>query len=383
VRIAIDARKLHDFGIGTYIRNLLRGLAKIDKTTEYVLFCNPEDGAVAGELGPNFRAVPEPAGHYSITEQVSIPLAVKRARVDLFHAPHYVLPALTPGPTVVTIHDCIHLMFPQYLKHRMGYAYARASIWTAAHKSDRIFTVSEQSKRDILKFFKVPPEKIVVTPNAIDDRFGIKPSDELVMQTRERYQLSNPYILYVGNIKPHKNLERLIEAFHYVRSQGRSELELLIIGDEISKLQTLRRAVHRHGLHRYVRFHGHVSDQTLAVLYRLASVFVFPSLYEGFGLPPLEAMASGTPVVTSNVSSLPEVVGDAAVFVDPYSSDAIAEGILEVLRSAHLRARLREKGYARVQEYSWMRSVERVREIYGEVAMAHAGSKPSPQPANP
>jgi glycosyltransferase involved in cell wall biosynthesis len=383
VRIAIDARKLHDFGIGTYIRNLLRGLAKIDKTTEYVLLCNPEDSSVAGELGPNFRAVPEPAGHYSITEQVSIPIAVKRARVDLFHAPHYVLPALTPGPTVVTIHDCIHLMFPQYLRHRMGYAYARASIWTAAHKSDRIFTVSEQSKRDILKFFKVPPEKIVVTPNAIDDRFGITPSDELVMQTRERYQLSNPYILYVGNIKPHKNLERLIEAFHCVRAQGRSELELLIIGDEISKLQTLRRAVHRHGLHRYVRFHGHVSDQTLAVLYRLASVFVFPSLYEGFGLPPLEAMASGTPVVTSNVSSLPEVVGDAAVLVDPYSSDAIAQGILEVLRSSHLRARLREKGYARVQEYSWMRSVERVREIYGDVAMARAGSKPSPQPAKP
>jgi glycosyltransferase involved in cell wall biosynthesis len=381
VRIAIDARKLHDFGIGTYIRNLLRGLARIDKTTEYVLLCYPEDVPVAGELGPNFRAVPERAGHYSITEQISIPLAVKRADVDLFHAPHYVLPALTPGPTVVTIHDCIHLMFPQYLKHRMGYTYARASLWTAAHKSDRIFTVSEQSKRDILKFFKVPPDKIVVTPNAIDDRFGIQPSDELVMQTRQRYQLSNSYILYVGNIKPHKNLERLIEAFYYVRLQGHSELELLIIGDEISKLQTLRRAVHKHGLHRYVRFHGHVPDQTLAVLYRLASVFVFPSLYEGFGLPPLEAMASGTPVVTSNVSSLPEVVGDAAVLVDPYSADAIAQGILQVLRSSHLRARLREKGYARVQEYSWLRSVERVREIYGEVALARAASRPSPQPA--
>jgi glycosyltransferase involved in cell wall biosynthesis len=383
VRIAIDARKLHDFGIGTYLRTLLRGLAKIDKTTEYVLFCNPRDAHVAGELGPNFRAIPEQAGHYSVAEQVSIPLAVRRARVDLFHAPHYVLPALTPGPTVVTIHDCIHLMFPEYLKHRIGYAYARASLWTAAHKSDRIFTVSEQSKRDILKFFNVPPDKIVVTPNAIDDRFGIQPSGDLVRQTRERYQLSNSYILYVGNIKPHKNLERLIEAFDYVRSQGRSELELLIIGDEISKLQTLRRAVHKYGLHRYVRFHGHVPDQTLAVLYRLASVFVFPSLYEGFGLPPLEAMASGTPVVTSNVSSLPEVVGDAAVLVDPHSAGAIAEGILQVLRSAHLRAQLREKGYARVKEYSWMRSVERVREIYGEVALTRAASRPSPQPAKP
>lgn len=375
MRIAIDARKLHDFGIGTYIRNLLRGLAKIDQTTEYVLLCNRDDLAVAASLGPNFRAVLESAGHYSITEQISIPLAVRRERVDLFHAPHYVLPALTPGPTVVTIHDCIHLMFPQYLKHRMAYAYARASMWIAAHKSDRIFTVSEQSKRDILKFFNVPPEKIVVTPNAIDDRFSIEPSEEDVRRIRERYQLSHPYILYAGTIKPHKNLERLIEAFHYVRSQGRSELELLIIGDEISKLQALRRAVHKYKLHRSVRFHGYVPDKTLAVLYRLASVFVFPSLYEGFGLPPLEAMASGTPVVTSNVSSLPEVVGDAAVLVDPYSADAIADGILKVMHSAHLRAELRARGFARVQEYSWASSVRRVRDVYGEVVMARATSR--------
>jgi glycosyltransferase involved in cell wall biosynthesis len=368
VRIAIDARKLHDFGIGTYIRNLLRGLAKIDQNTEYVLLCRTRDMDAAAAIGPNFRAVSEDAGNYSITEQLSLPLAVKRERVNLFHAPHYVLPALTPGRSVVTIHDCIHLMFPEYLKHRLGYAYARASLWTAAHKSDRIFTVSEQSKRDILKFFKVPPEKIVVTPNAIDARFSVEPTAEQVTQIRERYQLSHPYILYVGNIMPHKNLERLIEAFRYVRSQGRSELELLIIGDEISRLQSLRRAVHKYGLHRYVRFHGFVPEETLAVLYRLASVFVFPSLYEGFGLPPLEAMACGTPVVTSNVSSLPEVVGDAAVLVDPYNSQAIAEGILQVLHSSHLRAELRQRGFARVREYSWERSVARVRQVYAEVA---------------
>jgi glycosyltransferase involved in cell wall biosynthesis len=368
VRIAIDARKLHDFGIGTYIRNLVCGLAKIDRTTDYVLLCRDKDMAFAATLGPNFRAVAEGAGHYSIAEQLTLPLAVRRAHVDLFHAPHYVLPALTPGRTVVTIHDCIHLMFPDYRTHRLAYAYARASMWTAAHKSDRIFTVSEQSKRDILKFFHVPPDKIVVTPNAIDERFNVEPNAEHVTQIRERYQLSHAYILYVGNIKPHMNLERLIEAFQLVRSQGRSELELLIIGDEISKLQSLRRAVHKYDLHRYVRFHGFVPQETLSVLYRLASVFVFPSLYEGFGLPPLEAMACGTPVVTSNVSSLPEVVGDAAVLVDPYSPQAIADGILKVLQSAHLRAELRQRGFARVREYSWERSVARVREVYEEVA---------------
>ena len=367
MRIGIDARKLHDFGIGTYIRNLLHELAKIDRNTEYVLLTRPADMAVAASLGENFRAVADRSGHYSLGEQISIPLAARRERLDLLHAPHYVLPVLTPSRSVVTIHDCIHLMFPEYLRHRLGYAFARAALYTAAHKSDRIFTVSEQSKRDILKFFDVPPEKIVVTPNAIDDRFSVPPSEEHVVNTRERYQLSHSYLLYVGNIKPHKNLERLIEAFHLVRMQGRSELELIIIGDEISKLQSLRRAVHKYDIHRNVRFLGYVPDKTLAVLYRLASVFVFPSLYEGFGLPPLEAMASGTPVVTSNVSSLPEVVGDAAVLVDPYKAEAIADGILTVLQSAHIREDLRKRGFARVKEYSWARSVQRVRDIYGEV----------------
>jgi glycosyltransferase involved in cell wall biosynthesis len=376
VRIGIDARKLHDFGIGTYIRNLLRELATIDQTTEYVLFCKPGDAGIAAALGPNFRAAVLRSGHYSFGEQISIPVAVWRERLDLFHAPHYVLPPLTPTRSVVTIHDCIHLMFPEYLRHRLAHAYAHAALWTAAHKSDRIFTVSEQSKRDILKFFNVPPEKIVVTPNAIDERFSVIPSEEHVIQTRERYQLSHTYLLYVGNIKPHKNLERLVEAFHMVREQGRPELELLIIGDEISNLQSLRRAVHKYQLHRYVRFLGFVPDKTLAVLYRLASVFVFPSLYEGFGLPPLEAMASGTPVVTSNVSSLPEVVGDAAILVDPYRSEAIADGILQVLRSTHLRDDLRERGFARVKAYSWHQSAQRVREVYGEVAKGRSESRP-------
>jgi len=369
VRIGIDARKLHDFGIGTYIRNLLRELARIDQKTEYVLLCHPPDCVIASTLGENFRAVPETAGPYSMREQLSIPLSVRRQHVDLFHAPHYVLPALTPARTVVTIHDCIHLMFPQYLQNRLAYAYARASLWTAAHKSDKILTVSETSKRDILRFFKVPPEKIVVIPNAIDERFWIEPDEDQVVRTRERYQLGDPFLLYVGNIRPHKNLERLIEAFCQVRARsGIEELRLLIIGDEISKLQALRRAVHRHKVHRYVRFLGFVPDETLAVLYRLAAVFVFPSLYEGFGLPPLEAMASGTPVVTSSVSSLPEVVGDAAVLVDPYNTNAIAYGILQALMDDELRADLHRKGLARVQHYSWERSVRRVREIYDEVA---------------
>ena len=153
MRVAIDARKLHDFGIGTYIRNLLRQLARIDHDTDYVLLCGEADVGVAAQLGPNFRAVLEPSPNYSIREQIHIPWLLRRERPDLYHAPHYVLPAAVSCSSVVTIHDCIHLMFPQYLPNRMAYAYARAQMWTAAHRSDCILTVSDASKRDILHLF--------------------------------------------------------------------------------------------------------------------------------------------------------------------------------------------------------------------------------------
>ena len=367
MRIAIDARKLRDYGIGTYVRNLLRHLSRIDNTTDYVILCGEQDCKSIPDIGPNFRPVVDASGAYSVREQLSIPLDLRREGVDLFHAPHYVLPPLTPCKSVVTIHDCIHLRFPQYLPNRLGYAYARGSLWVATHRANRVLTVSEASKRDILRYFKVPPAKIDVIYNAIDERFGRMPEADEIARVRERYQLNDPFVLYAGNIKPHKNLERLIEAFHMLRRGGMEQVKLLIIGDEISKYATLRRAVHKYKLHKHVRFFGFVPDKTLAVLYRLADVFVFPSLYEGFGLPPLEAMASGTPVITSNVSSLPEVVGDAAFLIDPYEPESIAEAMRRVLTDSTLRNDLRRKGLVRAGEFSWDRSVRRVREIYEEV----------------
>jgi glycosyltransferase involved in cell wall biosynthesis len=367
VRIAIDARKLRDYGIGTYIRNLLRHLARLDTHNEYVVLCRQEDCAFAAELGENFRPVPEWSAQYSIREQIAVPIELRRERADLFHAPHYVLPVLAPCRSVVTIHDCIHLRFPQYLPSRLGHTYARTALWIAAHRSARVLTVSEASKRDILEYFDVPQSKIVVIYNAIDERFSEEPAADEVARVRERYQLNDPFILYAGNIKPHKNLERLIEAFHIIRKGELEYVKLLIIGDEISKYATLRRAVHRYKLHQHVRFFGFVPDATLAILYRLARVFVFPSLYEGFGLPPLEAMASGTPVITSNVSSLPEVAGDAAMLIDPYEPDAIAGAIRRVMMDDRLRDDMRERGLARAREFSWGRSVRRVKEIYDEV----------------
>jgi glycosyltransferase involved in cell wall biosynthesis len=256
VRVAIDARKLHDFGIGTYIRTLLRNLSRIDQQNEYVLLCHEADMGVAEALGPNFRTVLEPSGNYSITEQVHVPWVLRREKPDVFHAPHYVLPVATPCRSVVTIHDCIHLMFPQYLPNRAAYAYARAAMWSAARRSDRIVTASEASKRDILHFFNVPAEKISVVPHAIDGRFLIEPPAENIARVRERYQLDHGFVLYTGAIKPHKNLVRLIEAFAELRQGPFEDLKLLIIGDEISKLPSLRRAVHSHKLHKHVRFLG-------------------------------------------------------------------------------------------------------------------------------
>ena len=372
MRIAIDARKLHDFGIGTYIRNLLRHLARTDTDNEFVLLCGEADLGVAAQLGPNFRAVLEPSPNYSLREQVHVPWVLRRERPDVYHAPHYVLPAGVRCPSVVTIHDCIHLMFPQYLPNRLAYAYARAQMWAAARRSDCILTVSEASKRDILHLFNVSPEKIVVVYNAIDTHFSVTPSDDAVTRVRERYQLDHRFVLYVGNIKPHKNLVRLIEAFDELRRGELEDLKLLIIGDQISRLPALRRAVHRHKLHKHVRFLGYLADDQLAILYRLASVFAFPSLYEGFGLPPLEAMASGTPVVTSNVSSLPEVVGDAAVLVNPYDVDAIVDGLRRVLTNPALAAEMGQKGIARAREFSWERSVAKTWGVYQQIAGSRA-----------
>ena len=366
MKVAIDARKLHDFGIGTYIRNLLRHVARMDSENEYVLLCQEPDLGIGAQLGPNFRTVREPSPNYSIREQIHVPWVLLRERPDVFHAPHYVLPPAIRCPSVVTIHDTIHLTFPQYLPNKLAYAYARASMWAAAHRSHRILTVSEASKRDILRFFPVPPEKVVVVHNAIDERFSREPRPEDVERVRERFQLQRRFVLYVGNIKPHKNLERLIEAFHGLR-RDHDDLTLLIIGDQISKYPALRRAVHQHKLHKHVRFLGYLPDDTLAILYRLTSVFVFPSLYEGFGLPPLEAMACGTPVVTSNVSSLPEVTGDAAVLVDPYDVGAIESGMRRVLTDPALAAEMRRKGLLRAREFSWERSVAKTWEVYKEI----------------
>ena len=367
MRIAIDTRKLHDFGIGTYVRNLVHGLARRQDDAEYVLLVKKADIDYARALGPRFEALQVEAGNYSISEQWAVPRALTGARVQLFHARHYVVSPMTRVPFVVTIHDCIHLRFPEYLPNRAASYYARVMMRSSARRSKRILTVSEASKQDILHYLRVPPGKIEVVYNALDERLAERPTPQEMDRVRDRYQLTAPFILYAGNIKPHKNVDRLIEAYSILRRRGLEHVKLLLIGDQISKYPNLRRLVHRFQLHQHVRFLGYVPDKTLAALYRLASLFVFPSLYEGFGLPPLEAMAAGTPVITSNVSSLPEVVGEAAVLIDPMDAGAIADAMVDVLGNEPRRLALIEAGFARVQRFSWDRSVARIHELYGEL----------------
>jgi len=369
MKVAIDARKWRDYGIGTYVRNLVRHLARLDHETTYFLFCDRADETTLRDLAENFVPVVDDSGGYSLREHLSIPAKLRRLGADLLHTPHYVLPLLCRRRAVVTIHDCIHLLFPEYLPNRFALTYARRMMGHAIEHSALVFTVSDASRRDILRFYPhADPERLQVVPTAIDAAILEHPGEEEMERVKERYQIRGRFVLYAGNIKPHKNLERLIAAFGLLKQRpGQEDLKLLIIGDEINKYGALRRRVEAVGVRHDVRFFGFVPEYTLAALYRMASVFAFPSLYEGFGLPPLEAMASGTAVVTSRISSLPEVVGDAAVLVDPYSVEDIAAGLDRVLSDDVLRAALVQRGHARAARFSWERSARAIHAGYMKV----------------
>ncbi len=365
MRIAIDVRKINDFGIGTYLRNLIRHLPRFDSRNEYFLLCYPQDAELLRSLSAAYRHHFVHAPNYSLSEHWSISLALRRIDADLFHAPHYVLPALVPCPSVVTVHDVIHLLFPQYLPSRFASRYARAMIGSALSRARLVMTVSQASKKDLLGFFDVDESKILVIPNGIDPSMTRELTREEIERVRSRFRLAGRNALFVGNIKPHKNVERLIGAFARLRQDPAfSDVTLIVVGDDISKYPALRRKVEEHGVRSHVRFFGFVPEMTLVSLYRLADIFVFPSLYEGFGFPPLEAMANGTPVITSRISSLPEVVGDAALTIDPYDTEEIAAAMKRLFSDGELRARLSSSGRERARLFSWEKAVAQIHAAY-------------------
>jgi glycosyltransferase involved in cell wall biosynthesis len=387
VKIAIDIRRMTEFGVGTYIRNVVRTLGRLDHETNYFLIGPPAKVEEIGALPPNFHTIPLLAPERSLQGYREFRTALKQLDCDLVHIPNlFSVPRTLPCPYVMTVHDM--------LEH-MARAREQSGFWRSIYfqttkrvlaGAARIFAVSNFTRNEIEKLFEIPSERIEVVYNAIDERFlhghASEADRDLIAR---RYQVTYPFLLYAGRISPHKNVVRMIEAFSALkteleRDQAYPDLKLIIIGDDLSGNPDLRRTVVRSGVQNDVRFLGFIPIEVLRIFYDEAKVFVFPSLYEGFGLPPLEAMAHGTPVVTSNVSSLPEVVGNAAVLVNPENVFEIMRALHRVLTDQSLRARMKERGYQQAAKFSWNTSVRRILEAYGQVA--RAGRKhPAHQPA--
>jgi glycosyltransferase involved in cell wall biosynthesis len=371
--VAIDIRKINEFGVGTYIWNLVRNLATLDTRNEYLLIGSHRNFHELGPLPDHFKQLYASDDGKFWRNQVSIPLALRRHNVDVVHVPHHDAPFFTPAKLVVTVHDCVHLMFPQEDSTRFQnyrtYLRTKRVIEAAKH----VFAVSKSTKEDLINIFRLPESKVSVVHNALDERFAFTHSPDERKHVLERYQLKDPFVLYSGKIRPHKNLQRLIEAFAVLKSElvdddQYKNLKLIIIGDELSKHQYLRLTVIRSGVQQDVRFFGFVPYHILRVFYQSAALFAFPSLYEGFGLPPLEAMANRTPVIASNTSSLPEVLEEAAVLVNPENVFDIARGMKTILADEALRQRLIQKGVQQVSKFSWKVAAEKVMETYHYVS---------------
>jgi len=378
MRIAIDIRKINEFGVGTYIWNLVRNLAAIDVQNEYLLIGSQRNLHELGPLPPNFKQLYQPEEETLWRHHVTVPFTLRRQNVDVVHVPHHDAPLFNPSKLVVTIHDCVHVLFPHEdaskFQNYCSYLQTKRVVESAKH----VLAVSKSTKQDLINIFELPESKISVIHNALDERFAFTHTPEERKHVLERYQLKDPFVLYSGKIRPHKNLHRLIEAFAVLKSElidddKYKNLKLIIIGDELSKHQYLRLTVIRSGAQQDVRFFGFVPYPILRVFYQSAALFAFPSLYEGFGLPPLEAMANRTPVIASNTSSLPEVLEDAAVLVNPENVFDIARGMKLILSDEVLRQKLVQKGIEQVGKFSWRVAAEKVVQTYGLVAAGRRG----------
>jgi glycosyltransferase involved in cell wall biosynthesis len=375
VKIAIDIRRMAEFGVGTYIRNIVRTLGRLDLENSYFLIGPPAKVEEIGALPPNFKTIPLLADERSLQGYREFRTALQGLHCDLVHIPNlFSVPRALPCPYVMTVHDMLEHM--SRARERSGllrslyFQLTKRVLGNAA----RIFAVSNFTRNEIEKLFDIPPNHIDVVYNAIDERFlrghATAADRELIAQ---RYQVTYPFLLYAGRISPHKNVVRMIEAFSALKTELERDhiypdLKLIIIGDDLSGNPDLRRTVVRSGVQNDVRFLGFIPIEVLRIFYDEAKIFVFPSLYEGFGLPPLEAMVHGTPVVTSNVSSLPEVVGNAAVLVNPENVFEIMRALHRVLTDQGLRDRMKERGYQQAMRFSWEISVRRVLDVYRQVA---------------
>ncbi len=392
MKIALDVRRIRDFGVGTYIRNLLQAMAAENSPHQFHLICSAEDRPQLPALPENFSVEIYNRRDSSRADHFTLPRLISGLGVDLTHIPFHRVPLMMGRlPYVVTIHDLSSVFYDDATG--MLHAAHVFRLKRGLDHASRIIAVSGATQRDVMNLLPSAANRVRLIYNAPDPKFlergkpdpghhGENAARENAAATArerhrilERYQIRYPFLLYAGSIRPQKNIPRLIEAFAVVKHKledhgGYRDLRLIIIGDDISRYPNVRRAVIQSRVEQSVRFLGFVPFDTLRVFHELATAFVFPSLYEGFGLPPLEAMASGTPVIASQVSSLPEVVGGAAMLVNPENVFDIARGITEVLLNADLREELTIRGRRQASRFSWARTAREVLAVYDEATGA-------------
>ena len=367
--IGIDARFYGSIGkgLGRYTQKLIQHLEQIDEENQYVIFLRKENFDEYQPFNQKFTKVLADYRWYSFSEQLFFPHQLKKYNLDLMHFPHFNVPLLYSGNFVFTIHDLILTHFPTLratMHNRVWYwvkygAY-KLAILSAVHRAKKIITVSEFTKNDILKKYQQAKGKVIVTYEACDELCRVAPGNSHNILVK--YGIIKPYLLYVGNAYPHKNLEKMVEAFEKISLEF-PDMQLALVGKEDFFYTRLKKFVDQKNIAN-VHFLGFVSDQDLDMLYRFAKAYVFPSLYEGFGLPPLEAMAKGAVVISSDHACMQEILGSAAFYFDAKSVEKIAKGVLRVLNDKNLQQQLVQEGYLQVRKYSWNRMALETLQIY-------------------
>jgi glycosyltransferase involved in cell wall biosynthesis len=370
MHIGIDAHAIgaQQGGNETYIRNLIAALAELDGEHRYTLFF--ADAPAAREWQGRYRnfavrLLPPP------TPIVRVPVALafelRRRPVDVLHV-QYTAPPFCPAPVITTIHDLAFEHLPETFTRR-GQMQLRLTVRRTARRAARVITVSEYSRQDIIRTYRLAPEKVLVTYCGLEARFTPHPETSgEAAAVRRRFGIERDFLLAVGSLQPRKNLARLVRAYARLRAE-RADFtpQLVITGRRLWLSGETFAEIERACLKNDVIVTGYAADEELPALYRAATALIYPSLFEGFGLPPLEAMACGTPVVTSSTSCFPEILGDAAVMVDPYDEAALARAMLAVIGDEDLRARLRAAGRARAQRFTWRAAAEKTLALYREV----------------